>query len=105
VETALEVQNKRSADPGATRSPFLAHLGLSRTLPTAEKRRLEAIYERRREIQRLAWTRDLPPWMIEPCYQGQIPSECLLGVDACEDAKLCLRRRLNEYAERIQQNA
>ncbi len=55
-------------------------------------------------MQRVAWIRDLPAWMLQTCYHGQVPSECLLGVDDCEDVKLCLRRRLNEYAERIKQN-
>jgi hypothetical protein len=106
VEAALEAQNKpsrvvRVKDPRATRSPFLAHIGLSPTLPTAEKRHLQAIYERRREEQKLTWSRGIPPWMLQACYHGQVPSECLLGVDGCRDAKFCLKQQLAEYAKRM----
>jgi hypothetical protein len=106
MELEQKVQNKRffAKDPHGTKSGALGRFGLSPTLPTAEKSGLEAIHERRRQMQWLAWVRDLPAWMLQTCYHGQVPSECLLGVDGCEDVKLCLRRRLNEYAERMKQN-
>jgi hypothetical protein len=63
-------------------------------------RRLEAIHEQREKEQRLQETRDLPLWMLQPCYRSQIPIECLLGLNACQDAKFCFERRLAEYARR-----
>jgi len=55
-------------------------------------------------MQRLAWVHDLPVWMLQPCYHGQVPSECLVGVLGCEDAKFCLKQRLAEYAKGMKHN-
>ena len=98
-----EVQNKRffAKDPHGVKSVALGRFGLSPTLPTAQKSGLEAIYERRRQMQWLTWVRDLPVWMLQSCYQGEVPSECLLGVAGCHDAKFCLKQRLAEYAKRM----
>jgi len=100
TSTTTETIQVPVRDLRGTHSPTLGYIGLSPTLPTAEKRRLKAIHERRRQMQRLAWVRDLPVWMLQTCYQGQVPSECLLGVDGCQDAKFCLKQRLAEYARR-----
>jgi hypothetical protein len=103
MQVAQEVQNKRffAKDPRGTKSAALGRFGLGPTLPTAEKSRLEAIHERRRQQQWFAWIRDVPVWMLQVCYQGQVPSECLLGVDDCQDAKFCLKQRLAECAKRM----
>ena len=92
-------------DPAVcTRSALVGYLCLSPAsgvpLSRADVERQGAIVERRREIQRIASVYGLPPWMIQPCYHGEAPSECLLGVDDCRDAKFCLKRRLAEYAGR-----
>jgi hypothetical protein len=66
--------------------------------------RQHAITDRHREMQRIAWTRDLPLWMLTPCFQDQIPTECLLGLDACHEAKFCLGKRLAEFTKRVRCN-
>jgi len=63
-------------------------------------RRLEAIHEQHEKKQRLQETQDLPPWILNPCPRGEIPVNCMLGLDKCPDAKFCCKQRLAEYARR-----
>jgi hypothetical protein len=96
--TTIQVQVK---DPArCTRSAFLGYFGLSPGPTREEKQRLDIIdAEHRLDEQRMS-RRGLSPWMLTPCFQDRLPSECLLGVDGCRDAKFCLRQRLTEYARR-----
>jgi hypothetical protein len=87
------------SDPRGTRSPHLAHFGLSPGPTRTEKERRDAIYADLGLLEKYAWRRNLAPWMLRPCPQGEIPCECLCGVDACVDAKFCVMKRLAEYAK------
>ena len=98
-QMATETVQVPVRDLRGTRSPTLGCLGLSPTLPIAE-----TIHERWRQMQRLAWTRDLPLWMLSKCYLDEVPAWCLRGVDACADTKFCLKQRLAEYAKRMKHN-
>jgi hypothetical protein len=63
-------------------------------LTKAGNKRLEAIQARAREQQRLDSIGDLPPWMLKPCYHGQIPNDCLQSLDKCPEAKFCFMQCL-----------
>jgi hypothetical protein len=83
-----------------THSGFWGWIGLD---PRKEKSlvlKQQALDAQHRMRMKAAWVYGLPAWVVQPCYLQEIPSECLLGVDDCHDAKFCLMQRLMQYQHR-----
>ena len=70
---------------------------LIQTRTGAEQAEARALANRERE--KIAWN-DVPPWMLRPCPLSQIPNDCMLDLDKCQDAKFCFKQRLAEYVKR-----
>ena len=91
TKTSRALQIRATELGGARTRTFLTQAGVKQR---------EAIQAREREREKIEAIRDLPLWMLRPCFRGQIPAECMFGLDKCEDTKLCLKQRLGEYARR-----
>jgi len=94
----IEILNRRRTC--GTRSGFWGWLGLDPRKELSLVLKQQALDAQYRESYRVQQLEGLPEWMRSKCYRGQVPVSCLLGLQACGDARICLMQRLMEYQHR-----
>jgi hypothetical protein len=84
----------------------LGRIGLSPASPDrelvtrADVEKRELVDAKHRMQMQVASLSGLPTWVLQPCYRGEIPVFCLLGLQECSDTQACLVQRIAAYPRR-----